>query len=748
MFFGVLPTFSTLRKHAFAGIKPLLEPGFSMERFAAILRFFEILGYRGKVFIGCNDATAVRAAVTWRPQDNALIGLGTTEDVRCGSTMQDILSLVQNFGVATQANTHFVSTLDPMLPTLVSGIFPQNGRVDADAIAMRWAIEDDCLEQLGAVMIAHCTDGDSSQLSAMRRRQYEVEMAAATHQSENTSKASSVLADTDGDDDDDDSNDCNHHSSGSLGTSSKAARSIKLRPTYHLRPRDCLLSFSVPQLIGTDTVRVSASAVRIPFEYDGQTHLRLIPSLHFQDAAHIATKVRMQLLGRNGQGLRIGDGLAHVRIFHKAFSGDYQTPEVHLGLRQDDLDPKRDPMDVPACLRLMSDDVLEYLRLLDLSIPAAPLVPPQQTSASVDHGQLLSRARSVPTTSRHLRAVLQMAQRAVHAFMDPKLSPLQRIYCAWYARYFAEGWRLDCKAECDTKVHFLSANQYACIILNAESLLLLLLWFLSAPEFKVLPFAVQLCGSQPGEYYFRLIRLFSHDRNFTVEQLMWRNAYAELEALIRSRRSDDFIFRAHRKHTHMDRIHYPAVALPTIHELQISAELQRARDDAHRDLLSLGVRLPQPKEAPPLASFSSVAAEALRHPQPEDEQLDDVDAQECELVGCDDLPQHALHHLDDCNWDLFADTAAGDTPEIPQPDLPTLPLVDPLMRSCFASRPSQIVPVHGVSRTVKDNLGRDVDKRTACAIVCMHPSISADRQKRVQKMNQKMAGPNLDQYCM
>lgn len=692
-----------------------------MERFATILRFFEILGYRGKVFIACSDGTAVRSAVTWRPQDNALLGLGTTEDIRCGSTMQDILSTVQTIGVATQANTHFLSTLDPMLPTLVLGVFPQNGRVDADTIAMRWAIEDDCIERLGAVVLAHCSDGDSSQLSAMRRRQCAVETAAAQQSDDNSSDS-----DSDVDVEDEFSDE----------PESMSVRSgPRLQPTYHLRPRDRVFSFSVPQLVGAGTLRVGASAVQIPFEHEGQTHLRLFPSLHFQDAAHIATKVRMQLLGRSGQGLRIGDGIAHVQIFHKAFSGDYQTAEACLGLRQDDLDPKRDPMDVPACLRLMSDDVLEYLHMLNISI-AAP------TSAAT-RKQPLSRSQLAPKTSQHLRAVLQMAQRAVHAFMDPKLSPLQRIYCAWYARYFAEGWRLDCKAERDIKSHFLSANQYACIILNAESLLLLLLWFLSAPEFSALPFAAQAFGSQQGEEYFRLIRMFSHDRNFTVEDFMWRNAYAELEALIRRRRSGDFVFRAHRKHTHMDRIRYPAITLPTIHESQLSVELQRARDDARRDLLALGVRLPQSNAVPPMASFFSVSAQAEQHPQPEDERLDEVDAQECELVG----NESAALNVD---WDLWADeaTPASSSASAIAPDLQIPPLADPRMRSCFASRPLQLVSVPGISKTVKDNLGKDVDKRTACAIVSMHPSISADRQKRVQKMKLQAVSANLDQYSL
>jgi hypothetical protein len=135
-----------------------------------------------------------------------------------------------------------------------------------------------------------------------------------------------------------------------------------------------------------------------------------------------------------------------------------------------------------------------------------------------------------------------MAHRAVLAFLDPDLKPLERIYSAWYARYFAEGWRMGCAAEKGIKSNFLTANQYACILLNAESLLLLLVWMLSDEEFRNLPFAPHGLGSQQAEEFFRRLRAMFNDPNFTVEGCLRRISYVQMDSIIRSRRKDDFVF--------------------------------------------------------------------------------------------------------------------------------------------------------------------------------------------------------------
>lgn len=326
-----------------------------------------------------------------------------------------------------------------------------------------------------------------------------------------------------------------------------------------------------------------------------------------------------------------------------------------------------------------------------------------------------------------------MAHRAVLAFLDPSLKPLERIYSAWYARYFAEGWRADCATAKDIKSNFLTPNQYACILLNAESLLLLLVWMLSGEEFRNLPFAPHALGSQQAEEFFRRLRAMFNDPNFTVEGCLRRVSYVQMESVIRSRRTDDFVFPQHRKHTHMDRVRRPGEQLLPISESEISAALVAARDDAVRDLLALGVKLEMEANTATNASSQTAAAtaEAVESPADEDdERLDNVQAEEGDLVP-PDIPETATDE-EEAVWDRGTEptTAPAAMP------LSAAVLSSPRFLDCFTTRPGHVKPTPGVCRFVTDDLGFLVDKRRACAIISMHPKISADRLKRVQKMHQ------------
>jgi hypothetical protein len=137
LFVGGFSQIPTMLKRQMDTLSPLVEPGFSMERFALAARFYEQLEYKHRFFSSCNDATAIRAAVTCRLQDNVLLGLGTMEDVRCGPTMRDIEAAALQHGIATQVDIHLLNPLDPMLPSFVLGIFPQNGRVNGEIMELR-----------------------------------------------------------------------------------------------------------------------------------------------------------------------------------------------------------------------------------------------------------------------------------------------------------------------------------------------------------------------------------------------------------------------------------------------------------------------------------------------------------------------------------------------------------------------------------------------------------------------------------
>ena len=241
-------------------------------------------------------------------------------------------------------------------------------------------------------------------------------------------------------------------------------------------------------------------------------------------------------------------------------------------------------------------------------------------------------------------------------------------------------------------------------------------------EFRSLPFAPHACASQQAEEFFRGLRAMFHDPNFTVAGCLWRTSYVQAEAMIQRRRADDFVIPQHHKHTHMDRVRHPAITLPPVTETVISDTLARARSDAVSDLRAVGITLPP---------LSTLPQPAPLVDEPLDTVIDDVVVEECELVAGDQSS--------------FGETTSDEI----STSAPLPPSASPLssfllnnnirLKDCFSSRPSRIVPLPPSSSTVSDAHGLLVNKQQACALVSMHPSISADRVKRVRKMEQKPA---------
>jgi hypothetical protein len=216
-----------------------------------------------------------------------------------------------------------------------------------------------------------------------------------------------------------------------------------------------------------------------------------------------------------------------------------------------------------------------------------------------------------------------------------------------------------------------------------------------------------------------------HDPNFTVAGCLWRTSYVQAEAMIQRRRAEDFVFPQHHKHTHMDRVRHPAITLPPITETAISNTLARARNDAVSDLGALGITLPPLSILPQPAPLVD---------DPLDAAIDDVDVEECELVAGD----QSLFGTTTSDEEGLEMTAPAPLQPSASP-LSSFLLNDARLKDCFSPRPSRIVPLPPSSSTVSDAHGLLVNKQQACALVSMHPSISADRVKRVQKMEQKRA---------
>lgn len=72
---------------------------------------------------------------------------------------------------------------------------------------------------------------------------------------------------------------------------------------------------------------------------------------------------------------------------------------------------------------------------------------------------------------------LQIIRDSIDAFMDNKLTPLQRIRKTWYSLFIVRMWRefIISKKQYRLKYNFLTNNCYSCLELNAHSLVMILI---------------------------------------------------------------------------------------------------------------------------------------------------------------------------------------------------------------------------------------------------------------------------------
>ncbi len=208
-------------------------------------------------------------------------------------------------GMATQVDVMLLNPLDPRYPSFVLAIFPQNGPVDNEVVSMRWSIATDLLERQGLAVLSYGGDGDPAQLKAMKDR---------------------------------------------LANSPRVENSSRLMPA---QARDRSLGMFIPDIHGGRRF-VSAPARWVTLQLPSHKPMTvLLPELCFQDFCHKGVKLTRRFLGRNGIGLRIGSGLAAPSTLVEMFSAISSQAEATIGIRRDDLDPKRDPMNVQVFFFLL-----------------------------------------------------------------------------------------------------------------------------------------------------------------------------------------------------------------------------------------------------------------------------------------------------------------------------------------------------------------------------------------------------------
>lgn len=557
--FGVLPSRQHTLHQRLKGAAVLHEVGYLKSRFPAARRYYDDLGYHLHVYFTSSDATPSRMEATVRLTDNAIFGLCTLDAVTAPATVFELEMLILKHKLAKQVDVMLLNPLDSRYPPFVLGFFPQCSTPPADLLIERWGIVRQPLADVGMCVIGHGADGDAAQLAALGRR-----MASAA----------------------------------------------SLEPSEDVR---ALTFTGVPSITG-GVFNVSAPARRVALPQLGLAAC-FVPDLGFEDMVHLALKLRGRILNRGGHGVWLGNGVASLVTLQQALTDIRNVDtESTIALRKSDLNPK-DRMNYPAVARLLQPGVRDFLESLDKAappptaavppppapvVPAAPssAPPPAASNSKKRKGTTTAAPRPAPTrpmpAAVHLRFYLLFASRATSAFLGHSTA-LERLHDAFYARYFADGWRAWLQHHSiSLGENFITTNQYSCIVLNANSLLLYYHWLCSEPQLrKHVPASVFLFGSQFNENNFRDTRAVSVDPNFTVQDFARRQTLVQELERIKRKRAGDFAFPVHRKHTHADNMHRPPVYLEeNVCESTLRSCLASALAHAEQDLRRLRVQVP------------------------------------------------------------------------------------------------------------------------------------------------------------
>ena len=281
---------------------------------------------------------------------------------------------------------------------------------------------------------------------------------------------------------------------------------------------------------------------------------------YVQDPVHVAVKLKTRVT-KPSVILPLGNylvGIHHLRMVFQNFSKDQH------GMRITDIDHK-DKQNFEAVMHITSKSVLKLL---------------QQIPDAKGTLQYLSVLRSI-----------------VDSYLDESITPLSRIYKAWFSVFFLRFWQQWLLQNKDFTIenNFISLNSYYCVELNAHSLISLL----RTAHDKDYQFLPWLHGSQSCEQLFRTMRSMSSTFSTVIN-------FGMLGLLRRLHRLNiQFSLETQSEHTG---ISYPNVqarkakakqhdsiskynALNDICDNDIATEVLRAKQDALDSLKDLGIAL-------------------------------------------------------------------------------------------------------------------------------------------------------------
>lgn len=182
---------------------------------------------------------------------------------------------------------------------------------------------------------------------------------------------------------------------------------------------------------------------------------------------------------------------------------------------------------------------------------------------------------------------LQIMRDVISSFIDPNLTPIQRIRKIWYSVFLIRMWRefIVSNKKYTLKENFISANCYVCIELNAHELVKCLLHLreIDRPEL----FYPHLFESQACESTFRLLRSFTTTYstviNCSMKESISRVFKIHLQNQIVHSTSSHFVYPRSKKSCTQTSNH----KLPTKEE--IIKEIQFCKKLAEKTAVKLGL---------------------------------------------------------------------------------------------------------------------------------------------------------------
>lgn len=199
-------------------------------------------------------------------------------------------------------------------------------------------------------------------------------------------------------------------------------------------------------------------------------HWSNIDYIPIQDPIHIGTKFRNRLL--NGT-LKFGQHI--ISVDHLISLINSFTKNKH-NLCMSNVKPK-DRQNFDSVLRICDEKVIDLL-------------------ANVDGSE---------GTVLYLRVISSI----LRAFLDLRLTPLERLRSLWFSNFILRIWKAHIKSNENftMKDHFITTNCYHCVEINSHSFVILML-YLKEKKLDHLCLA-DMFGSQPCESIFRQIRSLS-----------------------------------------------------------------------------------------------------------------------------------------------------------------------------------------------------------------------------------------------